>query len=522
MTRSVLRHTRSWLLPAIVVALSAPGVRTALAQSNDREPTVITGVVYDSIAGVPLAGATVELAPTAESLTDRVFTATSDRSGRFTLRNVPPGEYIAGFRHPVLDTLGVEVPRRRVAIRSGEQRIDLGTPSPGTIARILCGPRANERRAGLLLGHVRGAADDIPIAGATVLVEWMEAVIDSGSVGYRELRAEARTGSSGRFVICDLPAGAALLARASHAGDSTGYVDMEIAPGVVRHLTFHVGGGTRRAVTRVDTTLTDSSSRDSIVTWSGTARLTGVVRDDRRRPVANASVGVEGTRRETVGDERGRFSLDSLPAGTQTVEARLIGFQPTRVVVRLIPDRTATVDIILGKRVPVLESEFVYARGAGEFERRRRLSVSGSFITRETIERRGSNATLAQLLQEAPGVQVDNRPGGPSVTMRRTTPTSPGATRCTPSLYVNGVRDLSANFAFLYSDEIAGIEIYPREISRPVEFTDRNRCGAIAVWTREIPAEQWKKYGAKWRFAAAIGFAIVLIAGMLRVTEPLD
>ena len=245
-----------------------------------------------------------------------------------------------------------------------------------------------------------------------------------------------------------------------------------------------------------------------------TAAITGTVRDDQKRPVRGARVSVLGTTREAVTGESGMFSLDGIPGGAWTVEARLIGFQPVRVAVALVPGQASTVELTFGARVTVLESELILARRLTELERRRRVAISGHFIMGDEIDRRGPNAVLAQILQQAPGVRVDSRPGaGWQVTMNRRTG------YCTPSLYVDGVRDLIGDFGRLYSDEIAGIEVYPRDISRPFEFQDRNQCGAIAVWTRPLPPEQLKS--SRWRWVVGIGLGIVAIIQTLRILDPL-
>ena len=58
----------------------------------------ITGVVFDSTTGRPLAGARVSLAGTADS-------TRTDAEGRFTLPRLAEGVYALGFAHPRLDSL---------------------------------------------------------------------------------------------------------------------------------------------------------------------------------------------------------------------------------------------------------------------------------------------------------------------------------------------------------------------------------------------------------------------------------
>ncbi len=95
---------------------------------------------------------------------------------------------------------------------------------------------------------------------------------------------------------------------------------------------------------------------------------------------------------------------------------------------------------------------------------------------------------MARLIEGLPGVRVDCKyPHDCTVTMLR--PSSHVSTRgrevCVPSLYVDGRRDQSDDFNFLDAKHILAVEVYPREVGRPLEFTDlHNNCGAVAFWTR--------------------------------------
>ena len=102
------------------------------------------------------------------------------------------------------------------------------------------------------------------------------------------------------------------------------------------------------------------------------------------------------------------------------------------------------------------------------------------------IERR-PRTRLAALLQGMSGVFVDDRRGGATVRMRASG--DPNGF-CTPSLYVDGNRDIDADFNRYQSDQIAGIEVYVREAWRPSEFLDGNACGAVVIWTRPAPTRK--------------------------------
>ena len=94
------------LAMAIVVALLCGGVRGALAQATGS----IAGVVTDDSGGV-LPGATVEVTNAA---TNQMRTAVTDRSGRYAVLLVPPGEYtvngsLSSFKTVVRERVSVAV-----------------------------------------------------------------------------------------------------------------------------------------------------------------------------------------------------------------------------------------------------------------------------------------------------------------------------------------------------------------------------------------------------------------------------
>ena len=475
-----------------LVAVIASGLADSAARQGPRAAATVEGTVYDSIAHAPLAGVTVHFA-NAENPGARSHSALTDDEGRYSLADIAPGRYLAAFFTTPLDSLGLESPPREVTIRDGRQRIDLATPSAATLTRAVCGEYGDS--TALLIGHVRRTSTLEPIAGAGITVEWSEIVVDASGLRNRDRRVSSETEGPGFFAFCGLPGEVAVTARASLGSDSTGFVEIALPPGELRHFTFNLGGAdlveSVIAVTNPDTAA-DALTSVTVRRWHGEARLAGTVRTVDGRPVEGASVTVWGTERSVTTNDRGAFAMDSLPGGTQTVDVRLIGYQPVRQAVQLAPREMASVDLVLADRVVVLEDvkvrgELVYGRNLAEFERRARMAPNNYVLRPEEIERRPVTP-LSRLLQGLPGVWVVCT-GGRCLVRMRGSPSFNGSKDCEPSLWIDGRKDLIGEYEILYSDEIAAVEIYPRPAMVPSEFYEAERCGAIVVTTRPRPTK---------------------------------
>ena len=455
----------------------------------------VSGIVYDSVGGRPLVGATVQITGAVGAVVGRRASATTDTAGRYTVRDLPAGRYIAGFFHDALDTLGLVGEPVGFTVGDAETTLNLGTPSPRTIIRTICGQASVTDSLGLLIGHVYATGSTTPIARATVTVEWGETLIEKGSIRQRNMAADATTQEPGWFAMCDVPGEIELTVSASSGADSSGYINLEVPRTGIRHVTFHVGGARRVPSAAVDTiTAVDTSLKVLApeMVWRGSAMLTGIVRNEKGGGVDGARVFVRGTNLASTSSDRGYFALDSLPGGTHMLEVRAVGYLPAASIVHFAPDQPARAEVFIGDRLVTLEAvrvqaTLVFSRNLARFQTNRERNLGGNFIGPREIDRyRGMR--FSNLLQATPGVRL-NYAGGFSILMDYTG-TDDGQSRglCVPAFYIDGQRSqyTAAEIEGLYrADEIAGVEVYVRESQRPIEFQDSNsRCGAIAIWTR--------------------------------------
>ena len=477
------------LFASSVASAQQPGAGSPGARGT------LSGMVFDSVAGRPLAGATVQVTGVRGDVVGRRASAITDTAGRFGVRDLAPGRYVAGFFHDALDTLGLVGEPVAFDIGDVEASVNLAVPSPRTIIRTICGPASVTDSLGLLIGHVNASGTSTPLAGATVTVEWGETIIGKGNIRQRNMAADATTQGPGWFAMCDVPGEVELTVSASSGADSSGFINLEVPRTGIRHVTFHVGGARRVAAAAVDTiSPVDTTVRVLApeMVWRGDARLAGIVRDEKGRGVDGARVFVRGTNLANTSSDRGYFALDSLPGGTHMLEVRALGYLPATSIVQLAADQPAQVEVFIGDRLVTLETvrvqaTLVFSRNLARFQTNRERNLGGVFVGPREIDRfRGMR--FSNLVQSIPGVRLNYREGFSILMDYAGTDDGRSMGLCVPAFYIDGQRSqyTASEIEGLYrADEIAGVEVYLRESQRPIEFQDVNsRCGAIALWTR--------------------------------------
>jgi hypothetical protein len=206
-------------------------------------------------------------------------------------------------------------------------------------------------------------------------------------------------------------------------------------------------------------------------------------------PVEGARVSLVGAGgASTTTRAGGDFSLDSLPAGTQAIAVRHLGYAPQEVTVELSSRTPARVNVQLGAYVPELAPvEVVSQMDQGldrvGFSGRKRGGAGGYFITPQMIENRKASQ-FTDLLTTAPGVRIEGQMGHMAIRSTRTV----GRQGCV-TVYVDGSQwqNLEAGDldGFVRPEETAAIEVYPAGAATPVEFqTSGQDCAAVVIWTK--------------------------------------
>src|SRR5688500_15093700 len=115
----------------------APAAALLAQESATGRHISVVGEVYDSLAGRPLATALVQLVRT--NALQLARSAVTDSRGRYRIDSVVPGEYFMSFFHPVVDSLAVQAPVRRVVLGARDpERVELGLPAAERIIAAHC------------------------------------------------------------------------------------------------------------------------------------------------------------------------------------------------------------------------------------------------------------------------------------------------------------------------------------------------------------------------------------------------
>lgn len=436
---------------------------------------IVRGTVHDSLlTRAPLEGATVVLQGTTRS-------AVTDRRGRFEFRDLDRGRYAIGFFHPALDSLEIGAPARFVdVVPDSVVEVALATPSAEGVSRMLCG-RMAETATTVLFGTVRSAEDDSALVGAAVLVRWFEVEIGATGVRQEERIARDSARTDGRYLLCGVPNDIALTLVATHAGQATGPL----------HLELGVTGVARRdlMVSLLDVAarrIADIAPDDTtpIGRVAGQAQLAVRLRGADGDLVSNAIVGVLGTTIANVTDASGAVVLRGIPAGTQTVVVRAVGRAPAQPWVQLRPHAETLLELTLSRFAQELPAVAVVGRRAeqlsAEIARRTRASGGRLFdgkALRELTETAGAWGKV-------PGVSLGADSDADALPLMR------GAlgARCEPTVWLDGMRIEAAS-----GWELRGlllnaqrVEVHTNPSRVPPEFTTSalDPCGVIAVWSR--------------------------------------
>jgi len=473
-----------------IVAFAATALPAVLAAQQPRTGA-LQGTVSDVMHGRPVPEATVEFSRLQPEPVV-TFTARSDANGRYRLDSLPPGDYVLHLSTPLLDSLELALPERAVSIAAGATaQANFTVPRGALLRDAVCPGLSLGMAKAAVTGHAIDADTDQPLAGADVVVTWVELAVDSKLESRsQEFSASVHTGERGEYRLCGVPADTRLSLQLQHAGHASAAVDLIVASEAgaeARDLSLSTRGApTIASLDSMERARGDTADAAEPLLLTGSASVTGIVRGSTGLPLENTEIRVRGARSSAVSDAAGRFSIGALPAGTQVLVARHLGYELTELAVELRSGRTIERDVQL-TRVLSLDSVRVVAMRSQypEFEYNRRANPFGRYLGPEEVERRHA-IQAADLLVGVPGLAVSGQGASARVASTRRGRGCGGV-----RIVVDGTENVPLDG--IVASQIAAVEIYANGAFAPSRFAVRGSCGVVVFWTkasRHTPASK--------------------------------
>ena len=396
-----------------VIALAAILPTCVRAQTGS-----VRGIVFDSIAGEPLADAAV-------FLWDTPHQAVTDAEGRFAITDVPPGDYSALFFHTRLGEMGASPGPVPVTVQPGtSHEIALATPGMATILGMQCLMEDRPGRVGAVAGRVWDAASELPLSGAHVILSWnVEESADSRTI-------EAWTTADGWYTTCSVPADVPILVSASFYGRE----------GIRREIRVSENGLAQAAIALYETE---------------PSRVSGQLLDrNEGTPVEGAETWLRGTDFRTLTRGDGTFVFDDVPPGTYMLMTDHLAYG-TKMDTLVVPygERLAVSMLLDNRPIEIAPLTVMADALPVEMDRRR----GGTVITRSEIEEvRQTSRDASDILRSlhVPGVIVRHSSDGSICVGYITGQVRMLQSGCVPMLiYINDVRASDPNLALRLSPE---------------------------------------------------------------------
>jgi hypothetical protein len=368
----------------------------------------------------------------------------------------------------------------------------LATPSQQAALSIYCPKEKLVVGPGAVVGRVLDADTDAPDSGAHVMLVWTQLEVGAATGVHRVSRVrEARVENDGMFRICGVPTNIQGALHASRGKSTTAEVAIVPQGDVLSLALLHLAAPDTTPVVASAAPATapgGAAAPASAVTGlrRGNAVVSGRVTDLQGRPLSGASVTVDGAASTTNAMSDGSYTLRELPAGTQALVVRKLGFAPTRVAVDLSNRRPWHADVKMRPAPPTLPTVVVEGKrdkGLREvgFSTRQKAGL-GHYITEDQIADR-QPMQMTDIFTTMPGIHVDYSSGYPVLTSSR------DAMGGCVSYVIDGIPQQMPDphdfNDFMHPDEVSAIEVYsPSEAPAQFQTGGNSSCEVIVIWTK--------------------------------------
>ncbi|MEP6496109.1 MAG: TonB-dependent receptor plug domain-containing protein [bacterium] len=248
-------------------------------------------------------------------------------------------------------------------------------------------------------------------------------------------------------------------------------------------------------------------SQPTVITARHRLRILGVFDEASGEPVEGAEVADLLTGAAASTTRTGTVSLFFLPEGGGLVRIRKVGYAATTLAVRISPDDTIPITVLLSKAVelPAVvtrdSAPHYTSPGLRGFEQRRGASSGGYFVAEADL-RKADDRKLGEVLRSrVPGLVFIGGSGGANYLVSQRNCGSLGASskqpcarpRCYVHVYQDGslidngeVASIRTDFTRLDVNQFAGVEYYAGGASVPAQYSTTGAdCGVLLLWSRE-------------------------------------
>ncbi len=466
-------------LPIRTLVLVALAATSLGAQQPARGR--IAGEIRDSVHARPLDGAVV-LVTRLEPRPSQFLSTVTDERGRYALDSLSAGRYSVAFSSALLDSLQLTIPPREVRLKDDERvRLDFALPSSHTLRMGAC-PGVNVPSGkGAIVGQVLDADADRALGGAQVVVTFTEIGVDKSTLTpvVHERAGSVRTDSLGQYHVCGVPTDSYVMMQVQHDGHagSALRVTVDDEVGVLRRdLSLSAAGS--RAIAVLDSTGSRADTA-ALPPLRGSAAISGTVRSGTGLPLARSQVRLLDAAPTAFTDSLGRFSLAGLPAGTQQLEVRHVGYQIARVPVELRDGRAVQQEIVL-PRFAQLDTMRVVAKRSryAEVQGRAKVGAMGHVFDEAEIAKRQPRE-VSDLLRLVTGFRIRGEGLDAKIISTRGV-TSLQTQLCEANIVIDGMQHQEINL--IPASDVGVVETYSGPAGAPPQYD--SSCGVILIWTK--------------------------------------
>jgi Carboxypeptidase regulatory-like domain len=474
-SRSFRRSVIGVVALLALLPLANAGAQVAAGQTKTSPGYAsIQGAVMDSVHGVPLVGAIVQVDGTARSAITR-------DDGHYAIDSIPAGAHRLVIGHPLTDTIGIAMSTAPIPFASGEHRdLDIAIPTGDRLVEILC-PAAARRVLGpaALIGFVRDPDTGQPAFGAKVQLVFVET--DPFGLKKTQRVRESPVDSAGNYRICGLPAKMTGKVQVFRNGVSSGEVPAELQTELLGLRSFSIV-----AEHKIVATVKGDSGQPARLVARGTARVSGRVLNKQGQMLGGARVSLQGGDAIVITRPNGEFTLDSLPSGTQSIEVRKLGYGATEASVELSSITPSRVTVTMDDYVPTLQAMRVEAerdRGLMDVGYLQRKQIGqGYYLDGDAINKQSTDVT--DVLRLVPSLKVVPAGDGRSYTVAPARDPSGGCVAYVVDRMPWREASPGDIVEFVRPDELRAVEVYSASNTPPeLAAAGRSGCTTIVMWT---------------------------------------